>query len=197
MSQKRSIYLLVLSITLLFTYEKVNSQVIDSTFAKAGRHAVYFQSDILSGGISYDFSISNKIAIGLEAVGGVGFRVLLTNPDNYFSCLDDCSKQNSRILTEAFKLKPYLRFFYYKENSIDFGLNYSWIGSLFEFGMLEYKDYLYGLDISAYYGWKKIKFGTGFQFNINTTIYSQNDISSRFVILWTPIKLLILIPKKR
>jgi len=192
------VFTLMLFITLLFVHQKIYSQDDSTLFSNKELYSAHFASDILTAGVSYDFIKRKKWSVGIETIVGSGLRICLTNPENFISCTKECDKDNQRLFFEGIKVMPYFRYYYFRNNNIDIGLNISWMANILLEEMPPTETNMsYGLDVSAYYGWRKIKLGTGFQFNINTIRYSQNDINSRLVILWTPLKLLIPIQKKR
>jgi len=191
----KSIIILILG---LFTFSSANCQTTaDSTNLRTKHYPFYFVSDILSVGINYDFIKDRKWAVGIEVLVGSGFRLSLTNPDNYYNCTKQCDEDNIRLLFEGVKVKPYFRYYYFNDNNIDIGVNFSWMDNLLLDEMTPTETSLsYGIDISIFYGWDGIKLGTGFEFNLNTIEREKDDINSRFIILWTPIKLQIPIQKK-
>ena len=129
--------------------------------------------------------------------GLLELRLVLV-PLHYTYCEQGCTTESTRFIGEMFKIKPFIRVNYYKNNFVDIGLNlsYTMLKPIFldnyGTGTLNFAS---GLDVVIVYGWDKVKFGTGLQANIVGKYDSKTTVKvsdQQFAILWTPIKLYVL-----
>jgi len=154
--------------------------------------------DLLSVNYSRIFWNSHEWAIGAEiGIGIWGFKYAFM-PIQIYNTDQGITTEETRFIGDLLKLKPFVRFYYYKSNFIDLGYHLSSVLTIPIFmdnNGLKGPNYATGLDFSVAFGWNKFKFGTGLQ--ANYLGYFNKKIGGikpdgQFVLLWTPIQFIII-----
>ena len=187
---------LVLLITLFSINEKVYSQVDDSVLIKKSRNTIGV--DLLSFSYARSFVVKERWAFGTEISIGVWGGKYSFSPLYYTYCDQGCTTESTRFIGEIFKIKPFIRVNYYKNNFVDIGLNLSSTmlkPVFFDSNGTGTLNFASGLDVVIVYGWEKVKLGTELQLNIIGEYNTKNDTKvshQQIAVLWTPIKLYVL-----
>lgn len=168
---------------------QLNAQDIVKTNEKINQNKFSQGGELMAYSFGYDFLQRKKWAIGVEATVGFGLRINLSDNKVLF-CDQGCAETSLKFTHENFKFIAYFKYYYFRNNSINIGINYSYfIGDIIEWSDFPMRNHALGADITIYYGWEKIKLGTGFQPNVVSVDWGNGNKGKTFIFLWTPLKI--------